>query len=143
MTIEGDAEQRRDWFSRPLRQSTDLVALDSGDLVGWISFGPYRGRVPGAGRTGEVYALYVRPDLIGGGVGRALLGEVHAGMEAQRFQTSALWVLGDNQLARRFYERAGYLPDGGTQEDDYDGVTLTELRYRRALGLTGAPTMAR
>lgn len=53
MTIGGDAEQRRDWFSRPLRQSTDLVALDSGDLVGWISFGPYRGQAAGAGRTGR------------------------------------------------------------------------------------------
>lgn len=137
MTIGGDAEQRRDWFSRPLRQSTDLVALDSGDLVGWISFGPYRGQAAGAGRTGEVYALYVRPDLIGRGVGRTLLGEVHARMEEQRFQTSALWVLDDNQRARRFYERAGYQPDGGTQEDDYDGVTLTELRYRRALGRPG------
>ncbi|MFD8984766.1 GNAT family N-acetyltransferase [Streptomyces sp. NPDC059564] len=137
MTIQGDAEQRREWFSRPHRQSTDLVALDSGGLVGWISFGPYRGQPHGAGRAGEIYAFYVRPDLIGRGVGRALLGEVHARMEEQRFRTSALWVLGDNQQARRFYERAGYRPDGGTQEDVYDDVTLTELRYRRALGEAG------
>ncbi|MEU9304731.1 GNAT family N-acetyltransferase [Streptomyces sp. NPDC048269] len=134
MTIEGDAERRRQWFSAPPRQSTDLVALTSGDLVGWISFGPYRGQVPGAGRAGEIYAFYVRPDLIGQGVGRTLLSEVHSRMEEQRFQTLVLWVLGDNQQARRFYERAGYQPDGGSQDDVYGDTTLTELRYQRALG---------
>ncbi|MER5730661.1 GNAT family N-acetyltransferase [Streptomyces sp. NPDC002138] len=142
MTPEEDAVKRREWFSHPLRQSTDLVALapgggprqDSGEVVGWVSFGPYRGRVSGAGRAAEVYALYVRPDLIGRGVGRTLLGEVHSRLAGQRFQTSALWVLGDNQQARRFYERAGYQLDGGAQDDVYDDVTLTELRYRRPLG---------
>ncbi|GHB55385.1 N-acetyltransferase [Streptomyces cirratus] len=132
MTVESDAQRRRAWFADPLRRSTELVALDDdGALVGWISCGPYRG--PAGVRTGEVYALYVRPDRIGGGVGRALLGEVHARLEAQQFRALALWVLGDNRQARRFYERAGFRPDGATREDGYGDVTLTELRYRRPL----------
>ncbi|MEU6894593.1 GNAT family N-acetyltransferase [Streptomyces sp. NPDC046557] len=134
MTVEGDAQGRRTWFAHPLRQSTELVALDAGgELVGWISCGPYRGSVPGGRPTGEVYACYVRPDRIGRGVGRALLGEVHARMGERGFQAVSLWVLGDNRQARRFYERADYRPDGGTQDDVYDGVTLTELRYGRPL----------
>lgn len=132
MTVEGDARRRRAWFADPLRKSTELVALDAdGALVGWISSGPYRGSAEA--RTGEVYALYVRPDRIGRGVGRALLGVVHARMAAQRFEALALWVLDDNRQARGFYERAGYRPDGATQEDDYGDVALTELRYRRPL----------
>ncbi|MFI6688289.1 GNAT family N-acetyltransferase [Streptomyces sp. NPDC050485] len=117
---------------QPRRRSTDLVAVDAGLPVGWISFGPYRGEAPGLERAGEIYAFYIRPELIGQGVGRTLLSETHTRMEAERFRTSALWVLSANKPARRFYERADYEADGGTQDDVYAETTLTELRYRRA-----------
>ncbi|WKK27415.1 hypothetical protein QZH56_09500 [Streptomyces olivoreticuli] len=38
--------------------------------MGWAGFGPYRGA---EADTGELYALYVHPRLIGTGVGRTLL----------------------------------------------------------------------
>ncbi|MFB8395817.1 GNAT family N-acetyltransferase [Streptomyces yangpuensis] len=133
MTVEKDADRRRQWFSRPGRESRDLVAVGDRGPVGWVCFGPPRSGIPGDGRVGEVYALYVAPDLIGTGVGRGLLDEAHAAMKGQDFETSALWVLQDNRRARRFYERAGYRADGGTQDDVYDDVTLSELRYRRVL----------
>ncbi|MFJ8312097.1 MULTISPECIES: GNAT family N-acetyltransferase [unclassified Streptomyces] len=133
MTVEHDARERREWFSNPRRKSTDLLAVDAGLPVGWISFGPYRGQAPGLERAAEVYALYIRPELIGQGIGRTLLSETHARMAAEPFQSSALWVLSENENARRFYERAGYEADGGAQDDAYDATTLTELRYRRAL----------
>lgn len=44
-----------------------------------------------------------------------------------------LWVLRGNVTARRFCERAGYASDGAVQSDDYDGVSVPEVRYRRAL----------
>ncbi|MDX3534545.1 GNAT family N-acetyltransferase [Streptomyces sp. MB09-01] len=133
MTVEDDAGRRRQWFSQPHRESRDLVAVGDRGPVGWVCFGPCRGRAPGARPVGEVYALYVSPDLIGRGIGRRLLGEAHTRMRDRGFATSALWVLRDNQRARRFYERAGYLADGSTQDDVYDEITLSELRYRRAL----------
>ncbi|MFD9105797.1 GNAT family N-acetyltransferase [Streptomyces virginiae] len=133
MTVEDDAERRREWFAHAGRESRDLVALGDRGPVGWICFGPSRIRVSGARRVGEVYALYVAPDLIGTGVGRGLLGEAHAAMTNEGFETSALWVLQDNRRARRFYERAGYAADGATQDDVYDDVTLSELRYLREL----------
>ncbi|MEW2527976.1 GNAT family N-acetyltransferase [Streptomyces sp. NPDC047071] len=133
MTVEGDAGQRRQWVSQPGRQSRDLVALDGHGPVGWICFGPLRGEAPGPGRFGEVYALYVSVDLIGQGIGRRLLEEAHGQMKEQGFESSALWVLADNQRARRFYEQSGYQADGATQDDTYDEVTLTELRYQRVL----------
>jgi ribosomal protein S18 acetylase RimI-like enzyme len=133
MTVEGDARQRRQWFSQPGRKSRDLVALGDRGPVGWICFGPCRGEMPGLERVGEVYALYISPDLIGQGIGRTLLDEAHAQMKGAGFERSALWVLCDNQRARRFYERAGYQADGAAQDDVYDGITLTELRYQRVL----------
>ncbi|MFJ3235942.1 GNAT family N-acetyltransferase [Streptomyces sp. NPDC086787] len=133
MTVESDARQRRRWVSQPGRPSRDLVALGDRGPVGWICFGPWRGEVPGLGRVGEVYALYVSPDLIGQGIGRRLLEEAHAQMKSQGFEESALWVLADNQRGRRFYERSGYQADGATQDDSYEEITLTELRYQRVL----------
>lgn len=130
MTVEDDARQRRAWFSDPRRTGGDLVAVDGRDrVVGWAAFGPYRGELPGP--VGEVYALYVLPELIGTGIGRALLDAVHAHPGSRRFDTLALWVLRANARARRFYERAGYTADGGEQSDTYDGMVLTEVRYRR------------
>jgi GNAT superfamily N-acetyltransferase len=133
MTVEGDAVQRRQLFSQPRRTSRDLVALSDRGPVGWICFGPCRSGMSGLGRVGEIYALYVLPDLIGQGIGRRLLGEAHAQMRSQSFEASTLWVLCDNHRARRFYEQAGYQADGAAQDDVYDEITLTELRYQRVL----------
>ncbi|MFI1675599.1 GNAT family N-acetyltransferase [Streptomyces sp. NPDC020607] len=148
MTVEGDTVLRRQMLDQPHRTSRDLVAVDdSGDTVGWVCFGPCRSEVSVAGRMqtqmevevevgvriGEVYALYVSPELTGQGIGGDLLDEAHRQMKDQGFGTSVLWVLADNRRARRFYERAGYEADGATQDDAYDEVTLTELRFRRVL----------
>ncbi|MFE7132492.1 GNAT family N-acetyltransferase [Streptomyces sp. NPDC057638] len=132
MTVEDDARRRRAWFTDPRRRGTDLVADAGAGPVGWVSFGPWR-PVDGEARTGEVYALYVRPDLTGQGIGRALLDTVHERATAEGFATIALWVLAGNTGARRFYERAGYTADGGEQDDTYGDVVLREVRYRRPL----------
>lgn len=132
MTVEDDAARRRAWFSRPDRTTRDLVAVGDRGPVGWLCHGRPGGEEPAG--TGEVYALYADPDLIGTGIGRALLHEAHARMRDEGCTASALWVLDGNERALRFYERAGYRPDGRTQDDPYDdGTVLTELRYRRAL----------
>lgn len=135
MSVERDAAGRRELFARPGRTSRDLVAqdVDGGGPVGWLCYGPFRGEIEVAGRAGEVYALYVDPELTGRGVGRALLDAAHAAMRDEGYAASALWVLRDNHGARRFYARSGYTPDGATQDDPYDTATLTEVRYVRSL----------
>lgn len=82
---------------------------------------------------GELYALYVQPSLIGPGIGRTLLEAVHPHAHADGFSLMLLWVLTDNTRARHFYERAGYIADGAVQADNYDGVSVSEVRYRRTL----------
>jgi hypothetical protein len=52
---------------------------------------------------------------------------------AHRFAAAILWVLDTNERARRFYEAAGWRPDGGTKREDRPGGTLNEIRYRRSL----------
>lgn len=128
MTVEADAHQRRQYFTKPDKAAIDLVAVDArGAVVGWACLGP------SSTAGGELYALYVQPSLIGSGIGAMLLRAVHAAALARGFGSVLLWVLTDNAGARRFYERAGYVADGAVQADDYDGVSITEVRYRITL----------
>ncbi|MCC3767513.1 GNAT family N-acetyltransferase [Streptomyces sp. UNOC14_S4] len=138
MTVEEDTEWRRKHFAEMTEGTaggvTDLVAVDDrAEVVGWACLGPYRGAGAADAAAGELYALYVRPSLTGAGIGRVLLDAVHAHARARGFEQVLLWVLDGNSGARRFYERAGYAADGGSQADDYDGVSVAEVRYRRAL----------
>ncbi|QHA09200.1 GNAT family N-acetyltransferase [Streptomyces broussonetiae] len=133
MTVEADVQQRRRHFERSREGTTNLVAVDArGRVVGWACFGRFRGNGTSTA-MGELYALYVQPSLIGSGIGRMLLEAVHSHAHADDFGLMLLWVLTDNTRARHFYERAGYIADGAVQADDYDGVSVSEVRYRRAL----------
>jgi len=58
---------------------------------------------------------------------RVLARSVAAG-----YSTVTLWVLRDNRRARRFYERAGFVPDGATNVLTGLGG-IRELRYRQQL----------
>ena len=113
-------------------------------IVGYASFGPERDvldmpwpyPLTSAGSGGEVaelYALYVHPAWWSTGTGRALMDQVLAKVCAAGYACITLWVLEANARARRFYQRAGFAPDGARHVlDDLGGVT--EIRYRRALG---------
>jgi GNAT superfamily N-acetyltransferase len=138
MDAAEDAKQRREWLTRSAGRVHNLVAEEAGGngasaVVGWASFGAYRGEDTGA-QTGELYALYVRPDRIGAGIGRALIAEVvRRSAELGRVRM-ALWVLTDNARARRFYAAAGFSPDGATMTELYGGTPVEEVRYTRPLG---------
>ena len=47
------------------------------------------------------------------------------------FKSVTLWVLTDNARGRRFYECAGFAPDGGAKSVVVEGENLPEIRYRR------------
>jgi GNAT superfamily N-acetyltransferase len=122
-------------------QHVHLVAdLEGEGVVGWTCFGPYRpveeigdeAREPGA-PWGELYAIYVLPALIGRGLGRALMGAALDGLAAQGHGRARLWVLRGNAPSRRFYERAGFAPDGAANVLEMAGEPVTEVRYARSL----------
>jgi GNAT superfamily N-acetyltransferase len=106
------------------------VAEAGGEVVGWLSVGPYRDDDPPGPGCGEVEAIYARPDRVGTGVGRALLTHGLAELDRAGLRPVLLWVLTGNARARRFYEKAGFRPDGAAQGFQIGGVTLPEVRYR-------------
>ncbi|MFV0132780.1 GNAT family N-acetyltransferase [Streptomyces sp. HMX87] len=133
LSVAEDAERRRDFFTRAPAEVVNLVAEDDGgDLVGWACHGPYR---DGEAHTAdaELYAIYVDAGRLGGGVGRALLGESLRRCAAAGYPRMLLWVVEGNARARRFYERAGFRADGAEEPFEVDGVAVPEVRYARSL----------
>ncbi|MGH2366117.1 MAG: GNAT family N-acetyltransferase [Chloroflexota bacterium] len=84
-----------------------------GPLVGFASTGPSRDS-DAPPMTGEVMAIYLAPEVIGTGVGRGLFAYAVQDLLTRGFSPLTLWVLASNQRARRFYETAGWLPDGAS-----------------------------
>ncbi|CAL9634837.1 hypothetical protein SUDANB176_06185 [Streptomyces sp. enrichment culture] len=133
LDVAADAERHRERLLRGDGSVVNLVAgADGGELAGWAAFGPCR---DGDTRTedAELYALYLLPERIGQGVGRALLGEVVRRCSAAGHARMYLWVLKDNIRARRFYECAGFGADGGEEPFEVGGVAVPEVRYAKAL----------
>ena len=58
------------------------------------------------------------------------------------YRQATLWVLESNERARRFYEAAGWWPDGKVKTDCSLGFPLAEIRYRHLLNRVapGVPT---
>ncbi|MFE2162735.1 GNAT family N-acetyltransferase [Streptomyces lydicus] len=142
MSVTADAERRRSWFARRPPEVADLVAEAAGEVVGWASVGPARDPdiAPGAEElpaprptAGELFALYVTPQLIGTGVGRALMAAGTDRARAKGFRALYLWVVRGNTRARRFYERAGFVPDGAEEAYEVGGRSVPEVRYWRPL----------
>jgi GNAT superfamily N-acetyltransferase len=110
-----------------------LVAASGVGIVGFAGYGPSRDADAAPGRTGELATIYLLPEAWGTGTGRRLMAAVVDGLTALGYEDATLWVLDSNDRARRFYAKAGWTEDGATQTDDSLGLTLTEVRYRRAL----------
>jgi GNAT superfamily N-acetyltransferase len=137
---DGGERMRERFRSRPW--SRTMVACDDpGDVVGYASFGPERDMFDlawpppltaagVAGETAELYALYVHPAAWSAGRGRALMDLVLVKTAKLGYPEIVLWVLERNARARRFYERAGYVPDGVSHDVTSLGG-VTEIRYRR------------
>ncbi|MFG2640076.1 GNAT family N-acetyltransferase [Streptomyces sp. NPDC048370] len=113
-----------------------LLATEAGPserVVGFCGFRAWPDDELDPATTGEISALYAVPEAWGTGVGRGLLAAAEEALAAEGFRDAALWVLADNARGRRFYEAAGWRPDGTVVQDTTAGRTLDELRYRRRL----------
>ncbi|WP_199546202.1 GNAT family N-acetyltransferase [Streptomyces sp. N35] len=132
LNVEEDAAARRKfWAGRP-PGVVALVAERDGRIVGFSGFGPTRDDDQAAGAS-QVYAIYVHPEKIGTGAGRALMHATLDRCRAAGAPSVCLWVLTHNERARRFYERAGFVADGTSASYDVDGVPVPEVRYVRRL----------
>lgn len=106
----------------------NLVAEIDGEVVGFANAGRFR-NAPDDPTVGELWAMYVHPDQWGSAAGYQLMQAAMALFAEQRFQRAYLWVLEENQRARRFYERQGWTAETETMTGEFGGETVVELRY--------------
>lgn len=100
----------------------------AGQVVGFAITDRSRDSDAQAG-TAEVYAIYLAPEAVGQGVGRALFAHAVADLRQRGFTYATLWVLEENQRARTFYEAAGWTPDGARKAEEWVGTFLQVIRY--------------
>ena len=112
------------------------VIVDDGVVVGFAAAGPeHDGQAAG---VGELYAINVDPQVWGRGLGRALLRSVTAELAGLGYREAVLWVVPQNDRARRFYESEQWRDDHVHREDEVFGVVVPEMRYRRTFPSAGA-----
>lgn len=111
-------------------QTSLLVVDDEGQVVGFSLLGPDR---DGAEDTGEIVAIYLHPDVWDRGYGWALMEHSVVALREHGFRRAVLWVLELNERARRFYETAAWIADGGQKLEEWDGFPRPHVRYSRDL----------
>lgn len=130
-----EADRRQAW-ERTLAAGTAtvFVVLTGAAIAGFAIVGPSRDDDAGPG-TGELHAINLDPAHWHSGLGRPLLDHAVTALRDLGHRDATLWVLAANARARRFYERAGWSPDGTTRVETIAGgtVELAEVRYRRTL----------
>ena len=112
-----------------------VVAVVDGAVVGFAATGPPLVPADRADPTlGDLYALYLAPDVWRRGFGTRLHAAALDRIRSCGFTHAGLWVLDTNERALRFYRHHGWTDTGRSQRDRGPGDTeLHELRLHHDL----------
>jgi putative acetyltransferase len=107
---------RKRWRDELVAQATIVVAMVDGGLAGYVTVDP---------RNGYLDQIVVAPELWGGEIAAALLGE------AKRLSPSRLDLLvnQDNARAIRFYEKHGFV-FAGDDVNPVSGRPVNRMSWR-------------
>ena len=132
LNVEDRLELHRRALEQPPPEYRMWVADDGDRVVGFAVTG--RSEDADANeRTGELYAIYLEPERVGTGLGRTLFEHAIGDLRDRGYGVATLWVLETNVQARRFYEAAGWAPDGTSTSERVDCEMRPTMRYRTVL----------
>lgn len=95
-----------------------LITFDSAGYEGW----------------GEVISFYTMPGETGKGYGALLMDRALSQLRSDGFSNAYVFVLRENEGARRFYAAHGFQWDGSHQDIPFPPDTVcVDLRYTKAL----------
>jgi phosphinothricin acetyltransferase len=128
-TVPFTVEERLDWFNAHDPQTYPIyVSEQAGQVQGWLSISPYRGRLA-LRRTAEI-SYYVDYGFHGQGIGPALMA--HALQDASRIGKRVYiailleWNTPSIHLLEKFgFEKWGYLPEVA----EFDGRVCGQFYY--------------
>ncbi|MCC6573508.1 MAG: GNAT family N-acetyltransferase [Planctomycetes bacterium] len=127
-------EERVDRWKKNLGAKPDSrrnwVSLAGDRITGFVSAGPSRDKDTDAATTGEIFGIYLLKEFWGAGVGREMMRIGISYLAALPSREVILWVLSNNARTRKFYETAGFAPDGSEKSEVRWGCKTHEVRYR-------------
>jgi GNAT superfamily N-acetyltransferase len=126
--LQPNVERRRERLRSLSPSDLNFVAEEGLKVVGYAFAGPERSH--DRDYPGEVYAIYVLPDMQGKGHGRALIRECARELAARGMTAMLIWVLRENQIGRGFYERLGGTPVREKPLEEFPGAEeYIEIAY--------------
>ena len=140
LTLDSRERDWRGWLAEGGEREFTLVAERDGTIEAFCTLELPSSETDEADDVAGIPALYAHPDAFGKGAGAALM---EAAVEAARergFREAILWMLEDNERAGAFYDRGGWIRDGGRRLADYPGMESAadperppEIRFRLTL----------
>jgi len=122
-------EKRTEAFRKILQSAEEehyIINMD-GRPMGILTIGKSRDSDAGEER-GEVYGIYLLAEYWGKKYGKRLMDFAISRLKELGYSTVSLWTLEENQRARVFYEKYGFVPDGAKKELNL-GKPMTVVRY--------------
>lgn len=122
-------EKRADSYRKtlPTSQEEYYVAYLNGQPMGMLVFG--KSQDDDADESvGEIHAIYLLADYWDKGYGRQLMDFAVNRLKELSCCKVTLWVMEENNRARRFYERYGFVLDGSKKELNL-GKPFVIVRY--------------
>jgi len=131
LSLEKTILRWREVLSNPVRDRKAVGAFISGKLIGYISMGPNRSE--DEINSGEIFAIYVEPDLQKMGIGTRLINTSTEFFASLGYSYATLWVLHTNVQAMSFYERKGWSASGKRKTESLGNFEISEIQYTRYL----------
>jgi ribosomal protein S18 acetylase RimI-like enzyme len=122
-------EKRADMYRKTLPSSQDeyYIAYLDEQPMGMLVLGKSRDE-DASESVGEIYAIYLLADYWDQGYGKQLMNYAINRLRELSCRTVTLWVMEENNRARRFYERYGFVLDGSKKELNL-GKPFVIVRY--------------
>ena len=103
------------------------MLIENGTIIGtsrisksrWEAYSDY----------GEIISIYLLPEYVGKGYGRALMDRAVEELKQAGYRRLLLWVLEENHRARRFYETYGFTLSEEKLTQNIGGKELSEVMY--------------
>ena len=121
-------EMRREWFRAKQAASLPvLVAAESGALLGFATFGPFRAWP--AYKYSVEHSVYVDEAVRGRGVGRALVESVLTHARDRDLHVVMAGITSDNAVSLRLHERLGFTEVAHIREVGYKFGRWLDLKF--------------
>ncbi|WP_425804852.1 GNAT family N-acetyltransferase [Desulfitobacterium sp. Sab5] len=106
---------------------TAQILFENSEPIGCVAYGKSRDKL--LPDCGEIVSLYLLPEYFGKGYGNKLLDSALSDLKEFGYERIYLWVLKDNQRARRFYEKNGMQCNNDEYVLEIMGKQLIDVRY--------------